>query len=123
MMCAGYHSLSLDRCASTMDGVQVLLAAGLLFTVGFAGYVILDPGSTTDGLADWEIIDVCLDDHDGAIAHIHASLSVTISGNQIAVPGSTEFRMKFVPMVCEESIHMMTQGACTSRRPVLWMLQ
>ena len=44
-----------------------MLAAGLLLTIAFAGYVILDPDST-DALADWEIIDVCLDDHDGAIA-------------------------------------------------------
>ena len=72
-----------------MDGAQAMLAAGLLLTIAFAGYVILDSDSTTDGLADWEVLDVCLDDHDGAISHIHASISVTISGNQIAVPSNT----------------------------------
>ena len=66
-----------------------MLAAGFLLTIAFAGYVILDQDSTTDGLADWEVLDVCLDDHDGAISHIHASISVTISGNQIAVPSNT----------------------------------
>ena len=69
-----------------MDQVQTLLGVGLILTIGFAGYIILEPDST-DGVADWEILDVCLADHGGGISHIHSSLSIIIDGNEIAIPG------------------------------------
>ncbi len=68
-----------------MDEVQTLMAVGLVLTLGLAGYVLLDADST-DGVADWDILDVCLADHGGGISHIHATISVTLDGNQIAIP-------------------------------------
>ena len=69
-----------------MDQAQVFLAAGLICTIAFAGFVLLDSDSKTDGLPDWEVLDVCLADHSGSISHIHATLSVTINGNNILIP-------------------------------------
>lgn len=68
-----------------MDEVQALLGVGLVLSIGLAGFVLLD-GDSTDGIADWEILDVCLADHSGGISHIHATISVTISGNNVAIP-------------------------------------
>ena len=40
-----------------MDEVKALLIAGVIFTVGFVGYVILDDG---DEGSQWPIVDVCI---------------------------------------------------------------
>lgn len=69
-----------------MDTVQALLGVGLVLTIGFAGFVLLD-GDSSDGIPDWEVLDVCLADHGGGISHIHSSLSIIIDGNEIAIPG------------------------------------
>ncbi len=70
-----------------MDEVQALLGVGLVLTIGFAGYILLDADST-DGVADWEILDVCLADHGGGITHIHAGITITLDGNEVAIPGN-----------------------------------
>ena len=66
-----------------MDQAQVFLAAGLVCTLAFASFVLLDSESKTDGIPDWEVLEVCLADHSGSISHIHATISVTINGNNI----------------------------------------
>ncbi|GIS49337.1 MAG: hypothetical protein Ct9H90mP23_0090 [Methanobacteriota archaeon] len=47
-----------------MDQAQVFLAAGLV-DHAFAGFVLLDSESKTDGIPDWEVLEVCLADHRG----------------------------------------------------------
>ena len=65
---------------------MVFLASGLVCTIAFAGYGILDSEESTDGIPDWEVLEVCLADHSGSISHIHASISITINGNNILIP-------------------------------------
>ena len=82
---SGYHSLSSDR--SDAHGSSAGFSCSrLICTIAFAGFVLLDSDSKTDGLPDWEVLDVCLADHSGSISHIHATLSVTINGNNILIP-------------------------------------
>ena len=55
-----YHSL-IPEC---MDEVQALLMVGLVFTVGFAGYLMLDSQQGIEQLEieqdpHWPILDVC----------------------------------------------------------------
>ena len=69
-----------------MDQAQVFLAAGLVCTLAFASFVLLDSESKTDGIPDWEVLEVCLADHSGSFSHIHATKSVTIIGNNILIP-------------------------------------
>ena len=72
-----------------MDQVQAFLAAGLFCTVAFAGFVILDTNSDSESgpnYPNWDVLDVCLADHSGNINHIHATLSISINGTNIAIP-------------------------------------
>ena len=60
---------------------------------------MLDSDSKTDGLPDWEVLDVCLADHSGSISHIHATLSVTINGLNILIP-----MMLVLPLICPDGM-------------------
>jgi hypothetical protein len=66
-----------------MDQAQVFLAAGLVCTLAFASFVLLDSDSE---YPDWEVLEVCLAEHRSDISHIHATLSITINGNNIQIP-------------------------------------
>ncbi|MEC9120803.1 MAG: hypothetical protein VYC33_05730 [Candidatus Thermoplasmatota archaeon] len=66
-----------------MDKVQVFLTSGLVCTIAFAGFVLLDSDSE---YPDWEILEVCLADHSGNINHIHATLSISINDEDVAIP-------------------------------------
>ena len=52
-----------------MDQAQVFLAAGLVCTLAFASFVLLDSDSE---YPDWEVLEVCLAEHRSDISHIHA---------------------------------------------------
>ena len=79
-----------------MDQMQVLLAAGLFCTLAFAGVVLLDANSnSTDGMPDWDVLEVCLADHGGGISHTHSYLSITISGNNVAIPSDVGIQDEF----------------------------
>ena len=77
-----------------MDQAQVFLAAGLVCTLAFAGFVLLDSDSE---YPDWEVLEVCLADHSGGINHIHATLSLSINGENVPIPEDVGIRDSVCP--------------------------
>ena len=79
-----------------MDQAQVFLAAGLICTIAFAGFVLLD--TQTDGVPDWEVLDLCLADHAGALQHYHATLDIHIDESPaVEIPANTRIQDSVCP--------------------------
>ena len=85
-----------------MDEVQALLMVGLVFTVGFAGYLMLDSQQGIEQLEleqdpHWPILDVCLDSHSEVVEHYHVTLSIIIDGSNVEIPADTGIQDEFCP--------------------------
>ena len=73
-------------CPDTVKMESVFLLGAGLMTAAFVAVILLSPSTLVDD--DWEIVDVCINEHNPNQSHEHATLKIFIDGAETNIPAN-----------------------------------